>query len=157
MEYLPIWNFKKVQSANDLRYILKVEDYSTLPKLNLIQFKKLGELWDKFDTEYLGEIGITPEQKMFILQRKRLLELQLKAFVNEDDYLDGVYQVQKAQFDAKYPEKEDDTKFYDELALLEKHFGITIDDKICSTTKYFSYVNRMKQDFQMVKNMSHNG
>lgn len=33
-EQLPIWNFDKLQSENDFRYLLQLNDYGKLPKIN---------------------------------------------------------------------------------------------------------------------------
>lgn len=148
LEFLPIWNFKKIQQFSDFRYMLKLDDYSSLPEITLAHIQQMGELWDKFDTEYLEEVGLSKDHLKYLKKKKHLLELELSYVFGDNPSMESVYEVEKMQFDALYPEATASVKFNDELTALEMFFKINIDEKICSTVKYYSYIKKMREHIE---------
>lgn len=49
IDFLPLFNFFKTIESEDLRYLLKIDDYELMPEVDL---KELGEAWININNEY---------------------------------------------------------------------------------------------------------
>lgn len=50
IDFLPIFNFFKVMETGDKRFLLKIEDYESLPEIEDITF--LNKVWDEIELQY---------------------------------------------------------------------------------------------------------
>ena len=52
IEFLPIWNYRKVEETMDFRYLIKGIDYENLPNINIDKI----DIWEIIHNQYISEI-----------------------------------------------------------------------------------------------------
>ena len=78
IDYLPLFNFFMVHKKNDLRYILKLEEYETLP--DNIDLKELEKPWEDILIQYQEEEDSNASTIKFI-QAKTIFNLESEYLV----------------------------------------------------------------------------
>lgn len=51
IDFLPIWNYKKVEKTSDVRYLIKGIDYEHLPNVYL----KLNDIWERLQSDFIEQ------------------------------------------------------------------------------------------------------
>lgn len=157
---LPIWHFFQVRITGDLVYLLKLDNYDELPS-NVPEeiIEKLREVWDFMDTESLVIFGVSSRLTDKTRAKNDIIKLELEDLGNEDPVIQNILATLKSQYNAAWGfEEGDDIKpltLSQELAVVNKYVGFQIVPKTTSTVEYYSYVNKMHEEYeaQRMKNI----
>jgi hypothetical protein len=79
LEFLPIWNFNKIEQTKDFRYLIKGIDYEHIPEIYL----ELSTIWNKLYSEYVEQLMGT-EFRIYSNQFMQLLLLKYKNLLLTD-------------------------------------------------------------------------
>jgi len=150
---LPIWNFWHARTTGDLVYLLKLENYDDLPKEISEEIQeKLRETWDSMDTENLEIFGVSSKLTDKTRAKNDILKLELEDLENENPIIQNILASLKSQFNAAWGFQDDDDMkpltLSQELAIVNKYLGFQIRPKETSTVEYYSYVNRMREEYE---------
>ncbi len=130
IEELPIWNFNKVIEKNDLRYLLKLDDYYKLPELK----DDLNNIWETIIDEFYNEFGISEKYRNTLLQEKDMAMMELEYALGNKS-LKTIIEIKK-----RNKKTDNDDKFEEQVARLEIHFKIPIDVRKMSVQRYYTYI-----------------
>lgn len=120
-KFIPIFNFFEIYESKDIRYLLKLDDYSELPDLNDKEILILTEAIEKISNEYTEKtkdseydpiLDCKKEITLFQLKKNRIHNilqiLRLKyhpGLVIESDYLEQ--EIRNAGYKLEYTNKQE--------------------------------------------------
>ena len=134
---LPAWNYFKIMETNDIRYLLKLDDYSDLPAD--CDLDELGKIFESI-------IYAMPEGSFDLtlkIEELELAKLENKAARELAPKYETLAQIQRNKIKNLIKEinEKGDVKFNleDEIINIELILNVTIDIMTCSISKYMSY------------------
>jgi hypothetical protein len=137
-ELIPVWNFFKIIETQDLRYLLILDDYNELPKIDVdIQ------IWLNIYYEHLDNFG-EPEEVVDARNKNNQYWIKYWKFVETKNrkLITELEIAKKRLIKDKKIEKFD---FERQVAILETHFKINFDLNKMSAKRYFTYL-KLYQD-----------
>lgn len=94
LDFIPVYNYYKTVETNDLRYLLKLNDYEALPEIDMSKYR---DVWDKI-VDDVQQVAIDNDKgsKIIFEKRRDLLALQIDyaltqqlisilSFIKDDD------------------------------------------------------------------------
>lgn len=156
LHFLPIWNYEMCQSKNDLRYIIKMDDYSDLDKYQ--ESIAMQEAWVKMADEHIDHFGIPKKfERVLKLQTKIALHWYDMA-VNDKPHVETFIGVKERQLESltRKPDSDKSLKFEEQVAILSKYFGYFIDTHKMSVVQYKGLEIRYNEEVRSatIKNMT---
>ena len=140
IEDLPIWNFNNIIDKDDMRYLLKLEDYNNLPTKKL---PPLDVIWMSIYDEYLNLFGINKKYETYLIRMKNLIILEFEK--NIDKSLETVYDRAKLEMYDNIP-KQDDKSFEKQLLAMIRYFKVTIDIKTISVKQFYTNMETIQKE-----------
>ena len=143
IEDLPIWNFNKVSETNDVRYLLKLDDYYTLPKK--APYEELIKIYEDIYTEVFEKFKFNDSLDDKVREDKDLLILQLKILAGEK-HLNTILKIKKRQIkDRLDMVKVEPQTFEKKVVILESYFKLPFDVYKMSTVRFYTYLQLYKE------------
>ena len=143
IDELPIWNFDKVRTEKELRYLLRLKDYNKLPKTSL----NLEEIWEDIYYQYLDEFGDSDISRQLSIaeinywdiywnlmdtnNRKLITKIHLK--IKEIDRIKKLIDMNPQSL-AK------------QIEIVERWRRLPIDPKKTSVLMWYTYVKAMEEE-----------
>jgi hypothetical protein len=140
IEDCPIWNFSKVGETGDLRYLLKLEQYNVLPKIDTA---KLSIVYEQIINTIIAKFGISESLFTKGIEEKALLILKLKYLAGEK-HLWAIIKIKEKQFEEKQTDKKA-VDFTEQVVIMESHFKVPFDVHKMSIDKFYTYL-KLYQD-----------
>lgn len=136
--------------GSDIRFLLKLDKYESLPKIPSELSKKLYEVWDAMDLEYLKKVGISNDYERYLKDKKRLILLELDTCMTNDRMKHTILNAHKVKFEEKYKGSNNKVPFMEQVANIENYFNSlnSIDIYKISCIKYFTYVKIMQRELK---------
>ena len=127
IETMPYWNWDKIISTGDLKYIFK----ECQGRVNY----KIGEIWIGLQQQQLDEFGI--DRTLLITNRikAKIIKLNLQYIETSDESL--LIHIDVAENNLKQYSNSESIKTYDLLNKITTHKGFDIDLKKFSVIKFF--------------------
>jgi hypothetical protein len=154
IEDLPVWNFKKVQQTGDYRYLLKLDDYGCMPGAKHIRVE-LNALWDTLIEQFIGRFDLPQLEKRILNKRLQVNHLVLDYIIEENKGL--LTQIKLRQRELQHllhQRSAEDQDLDTQAALLESHFGVTINLKQMSVKRFYTYIELHTKQLQSLNNKS---
>ena len=132
IEDLPMWNFRKIISEGDTRYLYKLKDYFKLPKKYPDYIK-----WDDIFWEYIEAKGIE-----FNFKLRLELKAKLAILENEEIFEGKKNGVKIMMVNERLKSLQKDTKKNTDLendAVLSKYLGFLINPKTTTVSQYIGF------------------
>lgn len=132
IEDLPMWNFRKVISTGDIRYLYILEYYKDLPK----EHPKY-EKWDDIFWEYIEAKGVDNNFKLRLELKAKLAILE-----NEEICKGKKNGVKIMMVNEKLKSLQNNTKKNTDLgndAVLSKYLGFLINPKTTTVSQYIGF------------------
>lgn len=143
IELLPLFNWIQVLKNNDLRYLIVLEDYNELPKVE--DQSILESNWDNIQSQIIDLVGIS-ESTLYILERqKEIVRLRLEMFETGDignmpfinKYLKELH---------KYTAQNTVVNWEEKIAEVELFFKFQIDIQKTSVSRFLTYLKIMQRN-----------
>ena len=84
IDELPVWNYDKVITEKDIRYLLRLKNYRKLPIISKKLIRSLNDIWDNVPLEIIDAFGFTPEQ-LTVLYLEKSIQIARLTFVATGD------------------------------------------------------------------------
>ena len=144
IEDLPIWNFVKINETNDVRYMLKLDDYYDLPK-NKIDVDLLIDTYSKIANDLFLKFGFDEKFVGQKREEKELLIMNLRILSGEK-HLSAILKIKEKQIDvAKSTIKTKNQSFEEKVVLLESYFKLNFDVYNMSVLRFHTYIDLYKK------------
>ena len=126
IEFMPIWNWNKIMETRDLKYLFLTGEG--------VVNKKLGDLWDKLQDEYIKIFGLDEKflKRLKLLKEKARLNYEFVETKNR--FLNTLLSIVDA--DLKELDSGVSIEFYELKSHLEKHKGYRIDPKTTTVIEW---------------------
>ena len=126
IEDMPIWNWNKIMETRDLKYLFLTGEG--------VVNKKLGDLWDKLQDEYIKIFGLDEKflKRLKLLKEKARLNYEFVETKNR--FLNTLLSIVDA--DLKELDSGVSIEFYELKSHLEKHKGYRIDPKTTTVIEW---------------------
>ena len=153
IDILPVWNYNKVKETNEYRYLLKLEDYLELPKIDF----DLSKIWEDINFQIIDTFGIGQKELMILHKIRDIHVMKIDFVLNQKR--DLITRLKILQKQLEQLQKTDDKKqnFEEQVAILESHFKIPFDTFKMSIKRYFSYIklfDKYVEDAKISKKMA---
>lgn len=144
---LPIWNWRKISETDDLRYLIKSEDYDELIDEDKVNLEQLQEAY--FDIQNEVNELMTPDtiSGHYLHEHIELLEMKKQELImmcQGGDPMLSVTRTKIKQKEVQLASRSTGTRrqtLEEQAVILELFFKITIDVKKTSTKKFYLYQN----------------
>ena len=140
IEDLPIWNYHKVQTTGELRYLIR----KGRPKKDV-----LLKLWERLQEEFTARVGLTDSGNALMQKSKRLMLLELKKIIAEiAGKSTSRIKVDLEQLSKELTNRSDTTTqdLEDQAAILTKWSGIDINTKVMSTLRFYKLLELFQKE-----------
>jgi len=160
IEDLIVWNFKKAQSTNDLRYLLVLDNYKELPLKNY-DASKLFKAWKKINDEFIDEFGFTEKQQLIYDKMLQLDFVRADKIIKKDKSLDNKIRMYKREIeDLLKDSNQEQQSFEKQVGILIVNLKIPIDTRKITVKEYYYlielYEEQIKQHNETNKKLNKN-
>ena len=138
IEDMPIYNWFKVNSTGDLRFVLIKHrtKYDTI---------KAKESFESLYSEYIDVFGISDSYVKVLELKARIAELRIDKAITEDSFIQNF--INMAEMDLKDLYSQTNKTNTNEVKVhLEKYLGFRLNEKEVSVKEYYTYLNVMSTD-----------
>ena len=138
IEDMPIYNWFKVNSTGDLRFVLTKHrtKYDTI---------KAKQAFDSMYSEYIDVFGIGETYERVLDLKCRIMELKLDKEITGDMFIQNF--INMAQMDLNDLNNQTNKTNTNEVKVhLEKYLGFRLNEKEISVKEYYTYLNVMAND-----------
>ena len=139
IDNLPIWNFNKVKSENDLRYLFVKKSF-----LNRFYIRKLLKIWESIFNQFFDEFGIDEGFLEELNEEKRILIMLCDRWIKQDRSIETFIDKKKYELSLKKSNK-GSIKFAEQVSILSKFKGYRIDEKIVTVKEFYSDLESYKK------------
>ena len=137
----PLINYINATESNDMRYLLILDSYDDLPKIDNVQKSELSNT-------YLQLISQFPEDSFDNELSRRILKVKLMKYdmiANDKKHLKAIIDIENDKINKEQGKKsESKLDYYDEVTQIEILLKITIDLHKTTLRKFFSYRKQVK-------------
>lgn len=151
IEELPVWNFWKVQQTGDHTYLLRLEDYSSRPPQQQVKVD-LQALWDNLVEAFIDRFDLPQLEKRILNKRLQVNHLVLDFIIGQDKTLLTEIKVRQRELQHLLRQRSGVVQDLDtQAALLESHFGVTINLHQMSVKRFYTYIELYAKQLQSLK------
>jgi hypothetical protein len=141
IDTLPIWNFYKVKESGDLRFMFKDEADYEVSEIRTKLLAEMLEVWKQIESDFTNDFGMTENFINRLILEKRVMRLELDYYCNKTAGAKGRFEQEKRMFESGGDVK---FSFEETIANIEMFAKFSIDERKCSTKRFFSYINLMR-------------
>jgi hypothetical protein len=140
IETLPVWNWDKIQSTADVKYIVATDDYD-----DVIENEEMHTLFDKIFDEYYNYFGVSDDMKRYLNAKKQITLLEVKIALKEATAIDYTnLNHKRIEFANIYEQEKNDI---DKVAIqLSRHFKIDFDLRKMSVKRFYNYLETFTKE-----------
>lgn len=142
IEDLPLYNYGKILSSHDLRYLIHDIDIFDLPALKEQEWKELMKAWEDLNAQIIDYVGISVEYKNILQLERDIALLEIEKIIKEDDSLETIIELKRIELNTIKPQTKQTID--ESIIILERHYKMQIDEKKTSVKKYFAYLKHIK-------------
>lgn len=151
IDELPIYNWFKIKSENNLKWLQKGSDY-LLTKKNT---QKAIAIFDLIQDEFIKSFGINEEYKYVLEKQRDLLILKSDLILQEDTSLLTFIEIAEKELELiSSDDKQSPNGINDGKVNIEKYLGFKIDLKTTTVLEYYSYVEDIKKTNKQKKQIA---
>lgn len=133
---LPVYNWFKVNTTHDFRYLLLPE---VRLKLSIDHKIVLLKRWEKIWNQYIKVFGFG-EQFLRVLEKKREIALlRIEKAETGDGTIETLIDIAEIELQRIESVKQQQKDFYEIKALLDRSLGFSVDIKKVSVMEFYSY------------------
>lgn len=140
---MPIENWMAVHKTADLRHILILDDYTHLPEVD----HDLTAAWMALYDQYIAEFGITDRYREYMMKKIEIAKKQIEWIQTGDATLQTFIEIGKIEMKEMLDENEQ-VKFHDTIALIEKYMGFQVDTYRVTVLKYYTYLRQIEKTYR---------
>ena len=140
IEDLPIRNWFKIQSTNDLQW-LRVDTRVALSKKEL---KALPLIWELIFDEFIDTFGISDEFRQILELQREIMMLKNEDLQKGTQSNVTLWQIKQLHLDSKTISQAED-KTNKVKMHMERFLGRWIDEKVLPVKDYYTYLYSLKE------------
>ena len=147
LEELPVWNWHKAKQG-DLRYILRLDDYDTLPDVEVRQ-----EDWESIEQEFFNKFGKSGTGGYYFdkfIELQRAIRDMIVYTCDESPKLSKT-KVKIAQLEKELEQVPEAQTLEEQAVTMEVFFNRDFDVRRMSTYKWFTYINEYERRIAEIK------
>jgi len=141
IDELPIYNWRKINETNDLKYLLKQKCGLTKKKFLILQ-----QAWEKLYDNFLDTFGINDDFKKVMELKRDILVLKINMQMDKDPFIINFIEMKEVELNAIIKSGESGISFNEIKAHVAKFMGFAINEKETSTRDYYTYVELFKKE-----------
>lgn len=149
IDIMPVFNWFKVFETMDLRWLYPVRTLENCPKKP--KWKELPEVWNRLNDQFVDTFGITDNYRKLLVQKRKLMLMQIDIAVDKKKHLEAVMKVEKRKLDRMETPTEK-TNFEMLVAKVEMATKLSIDVHTVSVKRFYSYMKALEEQ---TKNVDH--
>jgi len=130
---MPIWNWQEILKTGDLKHLF----ISGSGRVS----KKLADLWDNLQDEYITEFGLDDSFKKQLRLLKEKAILNYNYILTKDPFINTQLSIVDADLDSLNTGKS--TSFYETKSYLEKYKGYRMQIKEITVIEWFTDLKNM--------------
>lgn len=153
LDELPLSHWIKIYQEKDYKYLIKDIDYRIFTineKINL----EAEKIWENIYDEYIDNFGFTKKYKRVLELERKIALLTCKMLIEDNPFINNELKIKKQQLDKEKNNNTIDEKgndFTRQIVLIEKWLNSSIEINTISTRKYFTYLNLITEEADMIK------
>lgn len=147
LEELPIWNWDRAKQG-DLRYILKLDDYDTLPDVEV-----RPEDWERLEQEFFDKFGKSGTGGYYFdkyMELQRAIRDMVIYTCDESPKLSKT-KVKITKLERELGEAPEAQTLQEQAVTMEVFFNREFDVRRMSTYKWFTYINEYERRIAEIK------
>tara|TARA_Y100001963_G_scaffold81132_1_gene112546 strand:+ start:294 stop:755 length:462 start_codon:yes stop_codon:yes gene_type:complete len=133
IDELPVYNFWEACS-------MKI---SFLVKSGNPEKANLRDHWHKIYDEFLNLFGTSADFKIITDAQRRIGLLKCKRLIEGKKSLDAAIKFEERQLEEQMYKQVDPLSNEKQIIHLEQHYKTSIDPKVCSTKKFYTYIKML--------------
>jgi hypothetical protein len=148
LDELPLWNWHKITTTGEFRYLQHDVDAP------IEDAKSIRDLWTRLHDKFQSTLGQTPQAKLVAALRKRTAQL-MNAYMDGQRHLHAIIANEQAQIESleKQMDKGDNNATFEQsIASVERYMKIPIDAKKVSVSRFYQYIELLRQESVNLKN-----
>lgn len=130
---MPIWNWNKILSTGDLKYLFINEKGRV--------GNKIVNLWNDLQEQYVKKFGIDANLLKEIKLKRKIANLNYDYIITKDKFNETLISIANAELNELH--KNSGIDFHELLDHMEKYKGFRIDTKLTSVTSWFTTIKNM--------------
>jgi hypothetical protein len=143
IDILPLYNYIKVTETLDLRYLIILPDYYTLPNIPEKELNPLIKVWENINDQVTEYIGISEDMKQMLRLEKSIALLRVELMVSGDKTLETIIQLKEMELNQMKPKTSQNIE--DSIVLVELYTKLPINIFQTTVKRYYGYVKHISK------------
>lgn len=143
IDEMPIYNWRKINETNDLRWLFPEGKGMITPKKKTL----LSEAWEKIFDSFIDTFGISKDFRRVLELRREIIVLKSKSLIYGDKSLNTMIKILNIELERLLKNTEAGVKTFSEVkGYIEKFMGFQLNERTTTVLDYYTYLNLLQEN-----------